>query len=211
MATDADSASSTEDWRLEIELGAGDSHHALHGLIGRVREPGVVQDVKASVDHDVVITHDGSRLFAYAAGEAALRSAREAIEGVLERDGVQASVRVSRWDGEHDRWEQTDPPPSAEQRRQRDALDSDGEAVETRTLVAKSGKLVREDFEQTMLEWAGRVGVECEIVEHPHMLTTQVAFTVTGPKRKVDEFSRGLMAEGWSQIRTETGVMLNPL
>jgi hypothetical protein len=53
--------------------------------------------------------------------------------------------------------------------------------------------------------------LECAIIEHPHLLTTQVAFTVTGPKRKIDEFSRGLTAEEWATIRTERTVMLSPL
>ncbi len=62
-----------------------------------------------------------------------------------------------------------------------------------------------------MLEWAAKLGVECKIIEHPHLLTTQVAFTVTGPRRKVEEFSQGLGAEERATIRTETGVMLSPL
>jgi hypothetical protein len=43
------------------------------------------------------------------------------------------------------------------------------------------------------------------------MLSTQVAITVTGPKRKIDEFVKGLAAEGTSMMRTETAVMLSPL
>jgi hypothetical protein len=62
-----------------------------------------------------------------------------------------------------------------------------------------------------MREWAQRLGLECEVVEHPHLLTTQVVFTVTGPRRRIDEFVEGLRAEGWATIRTETAVMLSPL
>ena len=71
--------------------------------------------------------------------------------------------------------------------------------------------MIRVEFEETMRDWADRLGLQCAIVEHPHLLTTQVAFTVTGPKRKIDEFSRGLRAEEWQTIRTERTVMLSPL
>jgi hypothetical protein len=62
-----------------------------------------------------------------------------------------------------------------------------------------------------MLDWADKLGLQCQIVEHPHLLTTQVAFTVTGPKRKIDEFSEGLNAEEVATMRTERAVMLSPL
>ncbi len=92
-----------------------------------------------------------------------------------------------------------------------EAADRDADAIETRTVVATSGRLVRAEFEQTMGAWADELGLECKIIEHPHLLTTQVAFTVTGPRRKVDEFSKGLIAEGWAFVRTEDTVMLSPL
>jgi hypothetical protein len=61
-----------------------------------------------------------------------------------------------------------------------------------------------------MLERAGELGIECKIVEHPHLLTSQVAFTVTGPRRKLDEFCDGLRAEGLATLRFGRSV-LNPL
>src|ERR1035441_9862899 len=63
-------------------------------------------------------------------------------------------------------------------------------SVETRTMVASSGRLVRAEFEQTMREWAREFGLQCEVIEHPHLLSTQVGFTVTGPRRKIDEIGR---------------------
>jgi hypothetical protein len=120
-------------------------------------------------------------------------------------------VRVSHWDDELDVWRQTDPPPEGQVRRAEDAVERDAETVETRTLVASAGKLIRSEFEQTMRDWAQRLGLQCQIVEHPHLLTTQVAFTVTGPRRKIDEFVQGLRAEGLATMRTETAVMLSPL
>ena len=89
------------------------------------------------------------------------------------------------------------------------AVERDGETVETRTLIATSGKTVRGTLEQSMVEWAEKLGVECTIIEHPHLLTTQVGFTVTGPRHKLDEFSQGLKAEETTTIRSENSVILS--
>jgi hypothetical protein len=207
----ASAGDSEQDWRLEIELDVADAGPALHKLLARMRGRDVVGDIEAKVPHDVVITHDGNRLFAYAAEEATLSGARGAIEEVLHGQSIRASVRVSHWDAELDAWRQTEPPPTGEEKRAEDAAERSAETIETRTLVASAGNLIRAEFEQTMREWAGRLGLECNIVEHPHLLTTQVALKVTGPRRKIDEFMLGLRAEGWATIRTETAVMLSPL
>lgn len=202
MAEETDD-STERDWRLQADLDAEDRHGALHRALGHLRGPNVVKDVEAAVAHDVVITHDGEMIFAYASSEAAITAARAAIEQVLRDDGIATSVRVSHWDEQHERWQQTDPPPSAEEMRAGEAAERNGEQIETRTMVATSGKLLREEFEQTMLSWAGKLGLECSLIEHPHLLTTQIGFTVTGPRRAIDEFSRGLVAEGWTTVRTE--------
>lgn len=160
---------------------------------------------------DVVITHDGTRLFVYAADERTLAAARRGLEEVLADDRISARVRVSHWDDELDSWRQTDPPPTAAERQAEAAAERDLEMVETRSLVVSSGRLIREEVEQSMRDWAVKLGLECKVVEHPHLLTSQLAFTVTGSKRKIDEFARGLQAEEWATIRTETAVMLSPL
>lgn len=196
---------------MQAELHGVEARGALADLVGRMRGPDVVKEIEATVPRDVVITHDGKLLFAYAADEATLAAARSAIEEVLRRDGIEASVRLSHWDDDREQWRQTDPPLSAEEQQADDAAERDAEAIETRTLVASSGKMIRAEFEQTMREWADRLGLQCAIVEHPHLLTTQVAFTVTGPKGKLDEFSRGLREEEWATIRAERSVMLSPL
>ena len=196
---------------MQAELHVAETRGALHDLLGRVRGPDVVEEIQSTVPDDVVITHDGKLLFAYAADAATLAAAREAIEAVLRGDGVDATIRVSHWDDRDDRWRQVDPPLSAAEQAHQDAVERDDEALETRTLVASSGKMIRAEFEQSMREWADRLGLQCAIVEHPHLLTTQVAFTVTGPKRKIDEFARGLRAEEWQTIRAEHAVIASPL
>lgn len=198
------------DWRLEGVLqgeGASEEHRRgrLRALVGRVREPDPVHDAQAAVSEEVVVTHDGARLFAYAASREAIEAARSAIEEALERDGVSASLALTCWSQDREQWLDPDspppPPPEPEQ----------GEATVTRTYVVTLGKWVREEFEQSMREAAQRLGLTCEIVEHPHLLSAQAAFTVSGPARKVDEFERGMKAEERATIRTETAVMASPL
>jgi hypothetical protein len=202
-----------QDWRLQAELEVAEAGGRLRELVGRLRGPrsDVAKEIEGRVPHDVVITHDGRLLFAYAADESTLSAAREAIEAVLAADGIAASMRVSYWDDELDRWLQTDPPLSAEERAAAQVAKVDAETIDTRTLVASSGRQVKTEFEQTMRTWADKLGLQCEIAEHPHLLSTQVAFTVTGPRRKLDEFAQGLKAEEWQTIRTEQTVMFSPL
>jgi hypothetical protein len=211
METEPEEPASEQDWRMQAELHVAEARGTLHDLVGRVRGPDVVREIESTVPHDVVVTHDGKLLFAYAADAATLAAARSAIEDVLRRDSIDATVRVSHWDDEREQWRQTDPPLSAEEQQRDDDAARDGEAIETRTLVANSGKMIRVEFEETMRDWADKLGLQCAIVEHPHLLRTQVAFTVTGPKHKIDEFSRGLRAEQWQTIRAENAVMLSQL
>jgi len=211
--------SDDQDWRLKgparFERG-GHRRRARYLLRhlrggGGDRGPNLVHELGAAIPHDVVLTHDGKLLFAYAADEAILTATRRRFEGVLARENIEGSIFVSHWDEELDTWRQTDPPPSAADAQKEAAAIRDEETVETRTLVASSGKMIRAELEQSMLAWAEQLGVQCTIIEHPHLLTTQVGFTVTGTKRKLDEFSQGLKAEEAATIRTERAVMLSPL
>jgi len=208
MASDTPSQSG-DDWRLEAEL---ESAHSglVHELVGRFRGPAPVKEIQASVAHDVMVTHDGQKLFAYAATQEALASARATIEEVLRREEIGATVRVSTWDQEFDRWRQVDPPPPAGSE-PAGGTAADGGATETRTLIAGSGNLVRKEFEETMQVAAQALGLECTFVEHPHLLTTQVAFTVTGPAHKIEVFASQLKAEGYATLRVDRELVISPL
>jgi hypothetical protein len=200
-----------QNWRLKAKLDVEDRRTRLDSILGRVRGPDIVKEVGKTVPHDVAITHDGNLLFAYAASEASLSTARRAIEASLRTDGVQADILVSHWDERYDEWLQVDPPLTGEAKRKQEAIKRADDQVESRTMVASTGKEIRGEVEQTMQEWADKLGLRCEVIEHPHLLTTQVAFTVTGPKRKIDEFADGLRAEELATMRTERAVMVSPL
>jgi hypothetical protein len=203
--------SEDQDWRLTAELDTTDRRSALERLLDRFRGPDVVEEIQARLPHDVVITHDGRLLFAYAATEEEIRAARAVIEDVLRREAIDARIVLSHWDEQRDAWRQVDPPPSAEGSGAEEAAEVDADAIETRTLVASAGNLVRSSFEQSLLDWAEKLGLKCTVVEHPHLLTTQVLFTCTGPRHKIDEFSRALKAEGTATLRADGILMLNPL
>jgi hypothetical protein len=204
-------ASGDQDWRLKAELDHVDKPRSLERLLGHARTPAIVQEVEAGAPPNVVITHDGSLLFAYAADEATLKAARSAIEAALRHEGLTASLYISHWDDQLDDWHQVDPPLSAQEKQAQVAAERDAERIETRTLVASVGKMIRAEFEQSLLGWAEKLGVECKILEHPHLLTTQVGFTLTGPRGKLDEFARALDAEEHATIRAETNALLSPL
>ncbi|HEY4809963.1 MAG TPA: hypothetical protein VIH71_02795 [Solirubrobacteraceae bacterium] len=210
--TQALEASTEQDWRLSAELDVQDTAGSLHELIGRLRgSEELVGAIEGVVPHDVVITQDGKLLFAYAAEEGTLTAVRGAIEDVLRREQIDATVRISHWDDRLDEWRQTDPPPSSEEAASEAVSEREAGAIETRTLVVSTGREIRAEFEQTMRNWAAKLDLECLLVEHGHLLTTQVCFTVTGPKRKIDEFADGLRAEERATIRTERVVMSSPL
>jgi hypothetical protein len=201
-----------KDWRLQAALHSSDPKPALAGLLKRLRgEPRADAGAAPGVADDVVITHDAAQLFAYAASEAALGRARAAIEAGLNSAGLDATITVSRWDESVFDWEQVDPPLGEAEARARERTDRAATATETRTVVVKVGREVRSEFERSMQISAGELGVECKLVEHPHLLRTQVSFTATGPHNKVEEFFRGLKAEEWASIRIEYGVMTSPL
>jgi acylphosphatase len=200
-----------QDWRLQAELEVEDRQGLLNSLLGKLPRSSIAGEVKEKVGEDVVVTHDGRMVFMYAADEVTLGQARGALEWVLGEEGVKGEIRISHWDKKLDEWRQTDPAVTEEERRSVEVRERDGERLETQTLVAMVGKMIRVEFERSMVDWAKEVGVRCEVMEHPHLLDTQVGFTVSGPKRKVEEFRRGLEAEERATVRTERAVMMSPI
>ena len=212
MGTPEQESSSDQDWRLAVEPDAPDAGGALHGLIARLRGPDLVKEIEAAVSHDVVITHDGKLLFAYAADEATLIAARTAIERTLQQDGINASVRVSHWDDERDEWRQTDPPLSAGEQQREDVAEREADAIETRTMVASSGMLDPRGIraEHARLGQQARVGVQDDRASapdddpgwlHGHRPEAQ-------DRRVLREVSA---PRSWAFMRTETSVMMSPL
>jgi hypothetical protein len=200
-----------DNWRLRVELEHEQKRRALDHLLQRVRSRELADETGVTVSDDVAITHDGNLLFAYAATDGALAHARKAIEVALREDGIGWSDVVSRWDERLDEWLQVDPPLIGAAKAAEEARERGEEEVESRTLIARIGKLVRSEVEQTMQDAAAKLGLECELHEHPHLLDSQVAFTVRGPRRKVQEFAQDLREEELMTMRIERQVLLRPV
>ena len=202
-----------QDWRLEANLAQSSGHHGvLERLLGSIHNEfsGPAADAQAAVGGDVAITHDGHRLFGYATEQQALAAARQAIESACGRHGLQASFALSHWDAELDRWRRIDPPETEAEAQAAHAEEVDAERVETQTIVFNAGATLRASLEQAVGEWAERMGLKYELVEHPHLLTTQLAVKVTGPHRGIEEFRAALKTDASRSIRADgfgTGII----
>jgi hypothetical protein len=201
--------SDEQDWRLRVDLADAE------GLHGRLRDAHHFErELEPLVDPDVVLSYDDETLFAYANTEAGLAEVRRAVEHQLTSDGLSARITVSHWDddlGEVGDWHRVDPPESSsehavedEERREHTKDEERDARVVTRTFVVKSGRLMREYFEGTAANEAQEAGVELSFTEHPHLLTTQIAFTLTGPSAKVDGVIGDMKARAGALTRFES-------
>ena len=193
------------DWRLTGDLRSAGGGY-LHGLVNRRREAHAAEDAADAVGSDVVVTHDGNHLFAYAASREAIEDARAKLLEALARDGIETTLALSTWSEDLGQWIDPDAPAT-----EREAARREAEAVVTNTYVVTLGHWIKEEFEASLGGWAKELGVTYEVIEHPHLLSTQAAFTVTGPARKVNEFAAAMKAEERATIRTESLVMASPL
>jgi hypothetical protein len=199
-----------QDWRLQLDL---EEPGDLERLIGEVRGTDRFErDERASLGGDVVLTHDGSRFFAYAMSEQALQRARDATQPILHQQGLKGTIRLSHWDEDRREWRQTDPPlpefpPEPEQTAPRWADSGSASRQETRAIACTFGRLTRKPFEQQMVNYARELGLRCEIVEHPHLLSTQVAFNLTGSQSKIEAFAQYLRSEARATTRLDPGLV----
>ncbi|HXR28753.1 MAG TPA: hypothetical protein VN772_04165 [Solirubrobacteraceae bacterium] len=197
-----------QDWRLRVNLADAAGFH------GRLRSAHHFErELEPLISPDIVLSYDDDTLFAYANTQAAIDQARRAIEHQLESEGAQASMVVSHWDdglGEVGDWHQVDPPESGgdrahedEERAAHTAAEERAVRVETRTFAITSGKWARSWYETAAADEARAAGVELSIVEHPHLLTTQIAFTLTGQAGKIDTVIEDLKARAGQLTRLE--------
>jgi len=201
--------SEEQDWRLRVDLADAAGFHS------RLRDAHHFErELEPLVDHDVVLSYDDDTLFAYANTEAALAEVRRAVEHQLTSEGASGKITVSHWDddlGDVGDWHLVDPPESSselaveeEERREHAVEEERAERVVTRTFVVTAGRLVHEYFEKTAVDDAREAGVELSFTEHPHLLTTQIAFTLTGPSAQVDLVIANMKARAGAMTRFES-------
>ena len=196
-------------WRLRADIADA------QGLLAGIREAGYLKrEMKDRIGPDVVLSSDDDTLFAYANTRGAIDAARVALEDHLAQEGRTAAITIAHWDKARDEWRQIDPPPDpAELRRgQVEELEHAAEVerdarVETRTVAITSGRMVRDWFETTVADEARELGVELAIVEHPHLLSTQIVFTLTGPRGKIDQVIGDMRDRAGAATRLGTGYL----
>ncbi len=190
--------SSDQDWRLRLDLGEP------LDLGKELKQSGVW------LPDDVVLSRDDNTLFVYAMHRESLTSARAAIEQLLLRAGLTGTICVSHWDERAMRWRQLDPPPpEAELRREQEQAEAEQTAAgaATQTVVCTIGRLIRKPFEQEVVSFAEQEGLRCEVVEHQHLLSSQVVFTVTGEPERVEQFVRYVRQDARSTTRIDPGLI----
>ena len=62
-------------------------------------------------------------------------------------------------------------------------------------------------YEQDVLNYAHGRGLKCEVIQHRHLLTTQLAFHVSGPAALLDEFETYVKREARRTIRVDLGTI----
>jgi hypothetical protein len=193
------------DWRLEFELAVGSHPDRLYA---RLRD---------SLGDEIVLTHNSALFLAYAATERQLRNARAFVDVVTYEHGLAKPSKVGRWEPELLIWRQIDPPISDQEARSqsRRAATERERAQQPRpkgsstqlTVGALLGDPVREPFEAEMRQLAASLGLGCEIVEHPHLLSTQVLFNLTGPGREIKFFESQLDHVARATMRIDPGLI----
>jgi hypothetical protein len=205
--------SDDQDWRLQLDL---DDSTEAEVVLHKVRVDPHAEDHHAPslLGDDVVVTHDNGRIFVYAASKGSLDAARVVLASALPDSHGRACVRASHWDEQLRIWRQIEPPLTYEEEQaMTTAVEAEverrvaNEPSESRTVMAVTGRLIRKQFERQMIGYAQGIGLECEVVEHPHLLSTQIAFTVTGAHNDVAAFARYLKSEAQASSRIDPGLI----
>jgi hypothetical protein len=90
-----------EDFRVEVEL--DDEAHG-YPLRERLRALNLDDEAREQLGRNVVVTRDGSRMFAYTPTEAQAREAERVISGLLADEGLSADLAVTRWHPVAEEW-----------------------------------------------------------------------------------------------------------
>ena len=90
-----------DEFRVEVDL---DDHEHGYSLGERLRALDLDDDARERLEGGVMVTRDGSRLFLYAASDAAAREAERTVRELVEADDLSAEIRVTRWHPVEESW-----------------------------------------------------------------------------------------------------------
>jgi hypothetical protein len=120
-----------DEFRVEVEL--DDDEHG-YSLGERLRAVDLDDDAREQLEGGVMVTRDGSRLFLYAASEAAARQAERTVRELVAADDLSAEISVVRWHPVEESWKDASEPlpTTPEQERAEYAAREAAEAEEAR-------------------------------------------------------------------------------
>ena len=90
-----------DDFRVEVEL--DDEAHG-YPLRERLRALNLDDEAQERLGENVVVTRDGSRMFAYTSTEAQAREAERVITALVTEERITAEVAVTRWHPVAEEW-----------------------------------------------------------------------------------------------------------
>ncbi len=97
-----------DEWRVEVEL--DDPEHGF-GLAERLAALDLQDEVRDRLRGRVIVTRDGSELFAYTSEEAAAREAMRVIADLLDSDQrLTATLALTRWHPVEEAWKDASAP-----------------------------------------------------------------------------------------------------
>jgi hypothetical protein len=123
----------SDEFRVEVDLGGAERGFSV---AERLRAHDLDEDALRRLGSGVMVTRDGSRLFAYAASDADAHEAELAIRTLFEADELTAKIAVTRWHELEEAWKDASiplPTTDAEERAELAAL----EASEAREAAAE--------------------------------------------------------------------------
>ena len=94
------SAVPSDEWRVEVNIGEDEGAR----LGARLAAARVDEEAREEFGGRIIVTRDGTHLFAYGSTEAAARAAEVEIRKLLEADGLEASVALTRWHPVEEAW-----------------------------------------------------------------------------------------------------------
>lgn len=116
---------SQDDWRVELDVAAPGGGHKL---TERLHERRIASRARERLGDRATVSVDAHRLFAYTGAEADAREAAAVLEELAGLEELVATVTISRWHPEEERWEDPEvalPTTDAERRAEHARLQED--------------------------------------------------------------------------------------
>ncbi len=94
-----------DDWRLQIDL---DDEGVAGKLADHMRSTELEHELSIDLRAGVIVSHEGERIFLYAATREPLDHARTAVQKRLDAEGWRGTLELRRWHADADAWEDPD-------------------------------------------------------------------------------------------------------